>query len=147
MNPKQNLAQELFLKTDQTRQEIADAVGISIRTLHSWIDKYAWEDMKAAKAASVHNIQNISFRIAEKFMKQMEEKLSAGAKLDNGDIDSINKLSRALKNISGDESLSMYISVFSKFLSWLKDRDLETAKQVSPFMQEFQLIKAEELSQ
>jgi hypothetical protein len=140
------LAKDLFLYTNQTNVEIGESVGVSTRTVANWIDKYEWKALKTARNVSIHNIQAASYRVAEKYMLQLESKVASDAPLDNGDIDSLSKLSRALKNISGDENLSMYIAAFSKFLVWLKSENLDIAKSISPYMNEFQRLKAEELS-
>ena len=47
MDQKQK-AEELFLNTEKTQKEIADAVGIDPKTLYRWIQQGQWRELKSA---------------------------------------------------------------------------------------------------
>ena len=47
MNQKQK-AEELFLNTEKTQKEIADAVGIDPKTLYRWMQQGQWRELKSA---------------------------------------------------------------------------------------------------
>lgn len=57
---QQQLAQDLYLNTDKTQQEIADILNVNRRTVYLWIKTGRWEEMKlAVKQAPALILQDI----------------------------------------------------------------------------------------
>lgn len=143
---QQNQARRLFLDTELTREEIADIVGVNVKTITLWSEKLGWKEMKEATTVSRHNISRLANRIGDIWLQNLEslanEKVIPGSK----DIDALNKLVSALDKINKGETIANYINCHTAFLNWLMLRDINLAKQVADQMQEFHRQKAKELS-
>ncbi|MES2701475.1 MAG: helix-turn-helix domain-containing protein [Bacteroidota bacterium] len=66
MNPKIEQARHLYLNCGKTQREIATEIGVSERTLYTWIRQYAWEQLKlAAYQAPALIAENLCSQLVE----------------------------------------------------------------------------------
>jgi transposase len=131
----------------KTRKELAERVGVAEATVRSWIERGNWEQRRQATQVSKENIEALSYQIAETYQRQLKRKVENEEQITDGDINSLHKLSSALKNIAGQGSFRDITQMVSDFMEWLKHRDLALAQQLLPYVDEYLVERAEELKQ
>jgi transposase-like protein len=66
MTDKKQLARQLYLTQGKTQKEIAQEVGVSERTVYTWVHQYAWHKLKlAAYQAPVTITDNMCSQLVE----------------------------------------------------------------------------------
>lgn len=130
---KQELAKELYLKTDNTQKAICEKVGCSTRSLTAWIKKGKWESLKISYTISKE-------QELRRIYIQIREINNAIADRDEGqrfattkEADILSKLAAAAKNLESETSTSEVIDVFISFNKFLQKHDFEKAKEIAEF--------------
>jgi putative ATPase subunit of terminase (gpP-like) len=126
---KKEIAGILYLQGNLTQQEIAEKVGVSRRTVGSWVTAGKWEEMKAGLTMTrEQQIMNLQRQIAEinnviagrptgeRFASTVESKTIA-------------QLSAAIDKLEKDAGLKDLISSATRFLVWLRSIDIGKAKE------------------
>ena len=63
---KKEQALRLFMSGTRSQKEIADAVGVSERTIHTWIHRFSWNKLRlAAMQAPATIADNLSSQLVE----------------------------------------------------------------------------------
>jgi len=66
MTSKQQQARELYLTQNLSQREIAQQVGVSERTVYTWVHQYAWNKLRvAALSAPMTMVDNFSSALVE----------------------------------------------------------------------------------
>jgi hypothetical protein len=127
---KQELAKELYLKTDSTQKAICALVGCSTRSLTKWIKEGKWESLKISFTISKEQeLRRIYIQIREinnGIADREEGKRFATTK----EADILSKLAATAKNLESDTSVSEVIDVFISFSKFLQKQDFNKAKEV-----------------
>ena len=134
------LAQDLYLNTDYTIEQIAEACGVAQRTISNWSSTGKWRELKGAQL-SVQG--NVVMSLYKRVLKMSEE-----------DVESHTKYAREIAMVVGaidkltrnKPQLNHYISVFQQFNKYLIEEGLlELSKQFNIKQKEFINSKAKEL--
>src|SRR5580700_3864793 len=66
MQDKKQLAQHLYMTQCKSQKEVAKEVGVSERTVYTWIHQYAWDKLKlAAYQAPATISENLCCQLVE----------------------------------------------------------------------------------
>lgn len=134
---KKEWAQLLYLKENLTQQEIADKVGVSRRTVVSWVNSGKWEEMKAGLTMTrEQQIMNIQRQIAE-INRTIAERPAGERFASASESRTIAQLSAAIDKLEKDAGLKDLISSATRFLVWLRALDVNKAKEFGTLWDNF----------
>lgn len=145
-NSKKELARALYLKTQQTQDEICEFVGVSRRTLGLWIKKEAWNDLRSATTvAPINLIAQLNRQlneINEKILSRPEGERYATAK----ESDAMLKIATTIKKLQNEVGVSEAVHFSMNFLSWMReigehDKGREFVKYFDSFLQDYAMRK------
>jgi len=136
LKEKRDWARLLFIAENKTQVEIAEQTGVSKTTINKWAKEDKWEEQKASLTVTrEQQLQRVYMQIAEinKAIAEREEKRYPTP----AEADTINKLAAAIEKMERETSLSDIISVSMKFLNWVRNIDLDRAKELSNLFDAF----------
>ncbi len=128
-NKKKELAFQFYMNTQYTVVEIAEKLELARQTVSRWAEKGKWKELKAAN--TVTNEQNIS-----RLREQINHILTAISDREEGkriataqEADTLNKLGAAIQKLEREVGLTDIINVGTRFITWLRQNDLNKAKE------------------
>ena len=134
---KKEWSQLLYLKENLTQQEIADKVGVSRRTVVSWVNAGKWEEMKTGLTMTrEQQIMNIQRQIAE-INRTIAERPQGERFATATESKTIAQLSAAIDKLEKDAGLKDLISSATRFLVWLRAIDINKAKEFGTLWDNF----------
>jgi len=100
-------AKSLYIEQGKTAKDIAELLGVTAKTVGSWIADYNWKKERDARMASpanrIANIQNIIGNLAEERI-ELDSKVKEAEKAD--DTEEINRLYKRISQV--DDSVSKW---------------------------------------
>ncbi len=134
---KKKQAQQLYMAGGKSQKEIAETVGVSERTVHTWIHQYEWDKLRlAAFRAPV--------TIADNFCAQLVELQNDIATRPPGkryptleEAEVSRKLIAALEKIKKYPSLSLNMQVLETFRNYVRPLDKEFASKIGRYSEQF----------
>lgn len=134
---RKEIAGILYLQGNLTQQEIAEKVGVSRRTVGSWITAGKWEEMKAGLTMTrEQQVTNLQRQIAE-INRLVEERPQGERFATPTEAATIAKLSSAIDKLEKDAGLKDLISSATRFLVWLRAMDVNKAKEFGSLWDQF----------
>ena len=142
---KQKLAYALYFGSDMLQKEIAEAVGCTESSIGKWIKEGGWEELKLAETVTNREL------IIDLYM-QLKEINSVIKERDKGlryattsETDSMIKITKVINTLNKKLNLTAYSEALKDFMHWLKDQDMEAAKEFVSLQKAFLQTKAREL--
>lgn len=133
---KQQQAQDLFLNTEKSRQEIADILNIDRKTLYLWIKNGRWEQMKeTAMQAPEVIIDNLYSHISE-INNGIRNRPEGQRAPTPQEVNMLHKLLKMTNEISRRER-GWYMSAFMELMKFINKKDYKLARTVLPVVDEF----------
>ncbi|ELR69171.1 hypothetical protein C900_05367 [Fulvivirga imtechensis AK7] len=135
----QALAKSLYLHSNKTQDEIAAIVGVTNKTMTKWVQP--WKNIKQAR--NLLPDQQVA-----KIYTQLEALDTLIEAQDNiptsKQADIKKKLTAAIKDIQ-NVSLKEYVLCYEELLNHIKPIDLDLAKRLVDQINDFLLMKAEQM--
>lgn len=138
MKPDQlQQAQQLYFQTELSKSQIAQALGVSRRSIHYWVQQYRWDRMK-------QNARSMPVYIAENCYQLMgrltDDILSAGRAdkpVTMQEANMLYKLTLTVSKLRARSTLNENMEVFTRFTDEVTATDPALAKQIGPHIDQF----------
>lgn len=131
-NDQQNQAEELFFQTDLTKTEIADAVGVSRRTVHYWVQQNHWNEIRLASAAMptylAGNCYLILARLQESILARTDSPITMQ------EVNAIYKLSGIIAKLQKRGALSENLETLTQFMEFTQHNNPQLAEDLQPVL-------------
>jgi hypothetical protein len=134
---QQNKARKLFLQTDLTKTEIANALGIPRRTLHHWIKENNWEFQKQCASQMPVAIAENCYHILANYTEQLLSPERRDVLLSHKEAETIHKLTVTISKLKNRATLSENMELFNTFLHSLHATAPDVAAAVTPFVNSY----------
>lgn len=137
MHEKKEIARHLYLTQGMTQKQIATEVGVSERTIYTWIHQYSWDKLKqAAYQAPVTITESICSELAE-LQADIASREKGKRFPDPKEAETIRKLVIALEKLKKYPSLSLNMQVLETFKNFIRPIDKEFACKLADYMERF----------
>lgn len=127
-------AETLFVEQGMTCAAIAEQLSMTEATLSRWRRQMNWDELRAAALAAPSTIRKIL---------TAELQHIAGGGSPRVDADALSKVAKALNYFDGRVALSVVISVFKEFDTWMAGIDPARAVEISEAHRLFVNYRAE----
>lgn len=130
---KKTLAQELFISGAHTRKSISKLVGVTEKTLRSWIEAGDWENLK-----NLHGVtRSALLQDSYSQLKAVNEKISRIGGVPTKELyDAKSIIGKEIERLS-EHSMAVYIECFSEFTGWLLRHHPKESRLFGNMMLEF----------
>jgi len=136
---KKELAKQLYLKSQMNQKEIAASVGVTEKTLSTWINdkEEKWELLKSSFIITKEQeLRRIYIQINE--LNTMIENKETGKRYATpSESDTLSKLAATARNLEHETSVDVIINVFIEFSEFLKQVDPFKSKEIITFQDAF----------
>lgn len=134
---KKDWAKVLYLRENLNQKELAARVGVTEKTISSWIKADNWEQFKSSLIVTKdEELRRIYMQINElntAIFKRPEGERFAK----NGEADTLVKLAATARNLETDTSISEVIEVAKQVLAFIRKDDLAKAQELSNIFDAF----------
>ena len=137
-------AEELFVNAAMSQEQIAALVGVAPKTMSNWVnrDNGLWKQMRAATLITASkNIQMWHLQIYN-LNNAIKDRPEGQQYPSSTEADTLSKMATNIAKLSKDKDLSTYIQVMDEFIDFFFKQDMELAKQVAPYLNQFARAKA-----
>jgi transposase-like protein len=139
---QQQQAQHLYFQTDLSKTQIANALGISRRTLHYWIDQNNWARLKM-------NAEHIPSCLAENcyyIMGHLTDSLLSERRADNPvtpqEVNMLYKLTLTINKLKARSTTNESMEVLTMLSDNINKKDPGLAMELKPHINEYIAARA-----
>jgi transposase-like protein len=139
-NKKQH-ARHLYLVAGKTQKEIAIEVGVSERTVYSWIHQYAWHKLRQASYQAPATV-------ADNLYSQLVEMQNAIAAREHGkryptpqEAETMRKLILSIEAMKKTTSLSQNMQMMESFRDYVRPLNAQFTKQLAHYSNRYLAAK------
>lgn len=136
------LAKELYFYTGKTQKEIAGIVGVSEKTLSDWAWEGDWEALKKAVELTPERVVQDLYKELEELNKLIQSREPGYRFADAKEADARRKIVSTIRDMHKQVSLPQFVQVIMGFMDYLLAQDLELAKQVNTYANDFLMEKS-----
>lgn len=122
ISEKKALAESLFIKSSLNRKEIALQIGITEKTLRSWIDNGNWETIKDSQTITRSKLLMNAYQQLNAIDKEIHENFGGIPNKMLSDAQGV--LVKKIESLSR-QPIHKYVEVFEDFLSFLSQNHPE----------------------
>lgn len=133
----QTKAKRLYLHTDLSKTEIANALGLPRRTLHYWIKEHNWEYQKQSAAHMPVLIAENCYHILANYTDQLLAPERKDEMISLREVNTIHRLSTAICKLKNSATLNEKMEILSNFSDALNNKSPEMAKAIAPFVSDY----------
>lgn len=131
---KKHLAQSLYVKSDNTRKQIAKTVGITEKTLRKWIDEGEWDKMKDAIQVTRPQLLQEAYSQLKAVNEKIRDDFGNVPTKDLSDAKGV--LRREIELLS-NQPIHKYIECFEDFIQYLSKNEPKELTKFAQLSQSF----------
>lgn len=138
-------AAKIMLRQGKTQESVAKVLGIAVKTIRTWCEKYKWNEMfgmwEVVETDTLEIMQYQSMAMKYKKDRLLKEGAETGnyELMSRGDIDALQKLSTIFRDDLKD--FSNHSKVTQEVMEFVAERDNELAKQLIPHVTAYLALK------
>ncbi len=127
MADKKQLARHLYLTQGKSQKEIAQEVGVSERTIYTWVHQYAWQRLKTAALQAPATItDNLCSQLVE--MQNVIASREPGKRFPSQqEMDIMRKLVLSIDTMKKSPSLAQNMQMIESFKEFVRPLNKEFA--------------------
>ena len=133
----QELAKLYYLKENLTQKEIAEKVNVTEATISKWIEKFGWEKLKRNFILTREEQLALMYSELEEINNAIKNKPEGQRYADNKEADIRTKLRKDIKELETKAMLPETISAITQFIDRVRKENLEHAKLISVYADDF----------
>jgi hypothetical protein len=134
---KQDYAKLLYLKTTMTQKEIAEKIGVTEKTLGSWVRKGDWEVLRASYTVTKEQELRRIYQQINNLNNTINDRDEGKRYATNPEADILSKLASTARSLETETGLSAIVDTAIMFLDWLRPVDFELSNKVSDYFDGF----------
>lgn len=135
MTDKQKIAYTLYMQGGRTLEEVAELVGVTPRMTKQWSTDGNWAKLRASNAITPQKLLDNLYMMVHQAIEQVNKRPSKVATTE--EAKAIANLADAIKKMQSDVGVVEICGVGTRFINWLKQVDLDKAKEVSGYFDGF----------
>jgi transposase len=143
---ERELAAQLYINTNLSQKEIAQRIGVTEKSISSWVNEGNWEYLKTSKqstnAETIATLKKIMKIQADENLKKLEEKTFT-----KNDADSLIEIAKSIDILQGKGiSLRDYIEIMEEFIDFVPADNAKAQKiksEIADLQVKFLLNKAQ----
>jgi len=132
---ERDYAKILFVSENLSQKEIAARVGVAEKTVKKWMDDGGWKKIKRSLLTTRQNQLALLYDQLDFLNSAIALRENKSATIKEADI--IIKLTAAIKNLEIETSLGETIEVARGFIEFVRTVDLDFAKKVTAYFDQF----------
>lgn len=137
------LARELYTATTLSQKELGERVGVSERTIGTWVRSGNWDALRQAQNVTRDKLLRQAYASLDKINTAINNVGGIPSKLLN---DAKSTAVREIQTLEKRDGLSSTVAVMESFLSYLYSQNPTIAKEVAPIQLKYVELKAHESS-
>lgn len=143
MSDKKLLARHLYITQGKTQKEIAQAIGVSERTIYTWIHQYAWQKLKlAAHQAPATIADNLCSQLVE--MQQDIASRPPGKRYPTQqEAEITRKLIMSIEGMKKSQSLAANMQTMESFRDFVRPLNSRFSKELAHYANRFLTTKSQ----
>ncbi|MBX2906271.1 MAG: hypothetical protein KF744_09555 [Taibaiella sp.] len=127
---QQKQAETLFFQTNLSKTEIAEAVGVSRRTVHYWVQQNHWDAIREGSRAMptllAGNCYLILARLQQSILCREDEPVTIQ------EVNAIYKLTTTITKLNKNGSFSENLEALTHFMDFVESYDAKVADDLQP---------------
>jgi transposase len=124
-------AKILFLSENMNQKDLADRVGVTEKTIKSWIEQGDWKKLKRSTLTTRQNQLNLLYDQLDWLNLEISMRDIKAATIKEADI--IIKLTSAIQKLEIETSVGETVEVARNFINYVRGTDLEFAKKCTTY--------------
>ena len=139
---QQQQAHRLYFQTDLSKTQIADAVGISRRSLHNWIRDNHWEQIKRNAEVIPSFIAENCYQVLGNLTGHLLSADRLGQPATIQEVNAIYKLTLTINKLKAKNTLNESMETLAWFTESVERKDPELAQKLQPHLDEYITARA-----
>jgi hypothetical protein len=124
---KHQQAQDLYLHTDKTQDEIADILDVNRKTVYLWVKNGNWQEIKKAASQTPGMMRVKFYKFMDSIINKVEQREDECPTPQ--EVNMLHKLMKMNNMISGNH-VGSYIQAFDELIRFICSKDLSLGQQV-----------------
>ncbi len=127
---QQKQAENLFFQTNLTKTEIADAVGVSRRTVHYWVQQNHWDAIRQASRSMPTFLAGNCYLILAQLQNSILSRTDAPITMQ--EVNAIYKLTNTISKLNGKGSFSQNLEALTHFMEFTESQNPALTDELQP---------------
>lgn len=129
---QQKQAETLYFQTSLSKTEIAEAVGVSRRTLHYWVQQNNWDAIRQASCAMPSFLAGNCYLILAQLQNSILSRTDAPVTMP--EVNAIYKLATTISKLNAKGALSEQLEALTHFMEFTERFDPALAGALQPVL-------------
>jgi len=135
---KRQWAEQLYTGNSTiTQKEVAERVGVSTKTMGTWVGKYKWEELRTSLIVTKSEELRRLYAQVKELNSAIMQKPEGARYANSKEADVMVKITNAIRALETETSIAQIVEVSKDIIDWLRPQDPEQAKMLTPILDAF----------